>query len=155
MSIPVLSSFLRNLFPTTLLSKVASSPQLSTSEVLAGKVVAVYFSAHWCGPCRNFTPSLATLYQQAKAANKEFEVIFCSCDHSETEFRSYYGTSMPWLAIPYDDDKREELSGTFKVTGIPRLCILAPSGRILVDNAAGQPLSMATLDAWIQSGKTS
>ena len=40
-----------------------------TSQVLAGKGnVGIYFSAHWCPPCRGFTPKLAESYLEMKAA---------------------------------------------------------------------------------------
>merc|ERR1712188_352813 len=29
---------------------------------LAGKTIAIYFSAHWCPPCRGFTPELAKVF---------------------------------------------------------------------------------------------
>ena len=36
------------------------------SKALNGKkTVALYFSAHWCPPCRGFTPQLAGWYKQA------------------------------------------------------------------------------------------
>ena len=31
---------------------------------LTGKVVGLYWSAHWCPPCVEFTPILADVYQQ-------------------------------------------------------------------------------------------
>ena len=38
-------------------------------QVLADTpVLALYFSAHWCPPCRQFTPLLARAYSQAKQA---------------------------------------------------------------------------------------
>jgi thiol-disulfide isomerase/thioredoxin len=149
MTVATLSDFLRNLFPHTLLCKDASSvTPVETSVALSNKVIGVYFSAHWCGPCRNFTPQLANLYMQCKRANKKFEVIFCSADHSEKEFNEYY-SSMPWLAINYPEDVREELMAKFKVSGIPKLTILGPAGNIIVDNAAGGGLSLEAVDSWI------
>jgi thioredoxin-like negative regulator of GroEL len=47
----------------------------------------VYFSAHWCPPCRQFTPQLASLYKQAKAAGRKFEVVFVSADREESGFK--------------------------------------------------------------------
>jgi nucleoredoxin len=41
---------------------------LPVREALQGKqVLAFYFSAHWCPPCRQFTPVLAQAYRQARA----------------------------------------------------------------------------------------
>jgi thiol-disulfide isomerase/thioredoxin len=146
LSIAQLSQFLSNLFPSQLLSKGAAA--VPTRDALAGKVIGVYFSAHWCGPCRNFTPKLAALYNECKVSGRPFEVVFCSGDNSEDEFKSYFA-SMPWLAINYNDDAREGFMGKFKVSGIPKLSIMAPSGQILVDNAAATNISVGMVDQWV------
>ena len=43
------------------------------------KVVALYFSAHWCPPCRQFTPMLKQAWNQAKGRLKtkgSVQVVF-------------------------------------------------------------------------------
>jgi len=36
----------------------------SADAALAGKdVILIYFSAHWCPPCRGFTPVLKDFYE--------------------------------------------------------------------------------------------
>ena len=43
----------------------SKSGAISTTKALKGKTkVMLYFSAHWCPPCRAFTPQLADLYKQ-------------------------------------------------------------------------------------------
>ncbi len=149
----ILSPHLKQLLPPSILWKNPKEnnavQSISTSDALAGKHLAIYFSAHWCGPCRNFTPKLADLYHQIKTQGKNLEVIFCSADHDESGFNSYYA-SMPWMSIEYEDPKREEFMSLFKVSGIPRLCILSPSGRIIEDNAATRVLMMRDVDQWLQ-----
>lgn len=36
------------------------------AEALDGKVLAVYFSASWCAPCKQFTPILKKVYNKLK-----------------------------------------------------------------------------------------
>jgi nucleoredoxin len=90
------------------------------------KAVALYFSAHWCPPCRGFTPQLAEWYTNDLQA-KGLEVVFVSSDRDEAAFSEYYG-EQPWLALPYSDrDKKNELSKMYKVNGIPSLVIVDPA----------------------------
>src|SRR6185503_11111546 len=52
------------------------------------KYIAVYFSAHWCAPCRAFTPKLVEWYNANKAANPHFELVFVSADNSEKDMEA-------------------------------------------------------------------
>lgn len=40
---------------------------------------------------------------------------------------------MPWLAIPYGDDRCDEISAKFKVNSIPRLVIVGKDEKVLTD----------------------
>lgn len=97
---------------------------MTLTEAMAGKqALALYFSAHWCPPCRGFTPQLAEWYMQDLKA-KGLEVVFVSSDRDEAAFNEYFG-EMPWLALDFSDRKlKEQLSSAFKVQGIPSLVVL-------------------------------
>ena len=117
-------------------------------DALGGKeFILLYASAHWCGPCRQFTPMLAAWY---KGAQDNVEVVFLSADHDENGFKSYF-RSHPWMAVDYDDDARESLMASIKVSSIPRLVVLSGStGKIIEDNAVGKPLD---INRWRQLDK--
>jgi len=106
----------------TLTTKAGDKP---TNEVLAGKeVIGLYFSAHWCPPCRGFTPALGKFYDQIKDA-KNFEIIFVSSDRDASQFKEYYDEQAAWAALPFKDRAtKNALSKKFKVRGIPTLVIL-------------------------------
>lgn len=108
-----------------------------TAEVLDGKkAVAVYFSAHWCPPCRGFTPKLAEWYKK-DLKGKGLEVVFVSSDQDEKQFNDYYG-EQPWTALPYSErDLKASLSKKYKVAGIPSLVILDDEGEIITKEGRG------------------
>jgi len=105
--------------------------EIATDTALAGKgAIALYFSAHWCPPCRGFTPKLAEWYKK-DLSGKGLEVVFVSSDKDEASFKDYYG-EQPWLALPFNDRaKKDALSKKFKVQGIPAVVILGPDGSVI------------------------
>jgi nucleoredoxin len=108
-----------------------------TSSALEGKVVALYFSAHWCPPCQRFTPQLAEQYKKIQAAGLPFELVFVSSDRDEGAFKEYFG-EMPWLALPYEKRKEKEaLSSRFDVDGIPSVVVLDKDRSVITKNGRG------------------
>ncbi|KAM7250945.1 hypothetical protein ACFE04_022828 [Oxalis oulophora] len=103
---------------------------------LVGKTILLYFSAHWCPPCRSFTPKLIEAYHQIKAKDDAFEVVFVSSDKDQSAFDDYFG-GMPWLTLPFGDKRKESLGRLFKVEGIPSLVALGPTGKTLTKDARG------------------
>lgn len=104
-----------------------------TSQALGGKkVIGLYFSGHYCPPCRKFTPLLDVVYSTIKAAGHEdFEIIFVSSDKEETKFCEYY-QEMPWLALPYARrDLKLELCDQFSVKTVPTLIFFNDKGQVV------------------------
>lgn len=96
---------------------------------LKGKVLGVYFSAHWCPPCKGFTPDLVKFYKKMQEA-KEFDIIFASSDRDAAAFKEYFG-EMPWKAIPFGDDRKTQLSKLYGVSGIPTLVWIDKDGKTI------------------------
>jgi nucleoredoxin len=123
------------------------------------KLILFYFSAHWCGPCRQFTPKLIDYYNRVVAAHPEVELVFYSLDRSAKDMESYMReTGMPWLAIDYD--KRQEKPELSKTAGnsIPALFLVERTGRLLsntvVDGKYVGPEKVLTDLDGILSGKS-
>lgn len=92
---------------------------------------ALYFSAAWCGPCREFTPELVRDYAALKQLYPEFELVFVSWDHTEPEMHAYLRDgAMPWPALRHADRR---LRDVFRHAGnaIPCLVLVDASGREL------------------------
>lgn len=104
--------------------------ELTRSTALQGKHLALYFSAHWCPPCKHFTPELAKTYATIKREREDFELVFVSGDRTEEAFKEYF-KEMPWLALPYDKERYEALSAHFEVDGIPTLVVVSPEGTVI------------------------
>lgn len=77
-----------------------------------GKVLGFYFSAHWCPPCRAFTPQLAQWYRTVKDGpnGNKFEIVFVSSDRDQGSFDEYF-KEMPWHALPFQDRNKKVRTG--------------------------------------------
>jgi thiol-disulfide isomerase/thioredoxin len=96
---------------------------------VGSKAIGIYFSAHWCPPCRGFTPKLAEFYKDG--LKDKMEIFFVSSDKDQASFDAYFA-EMPWHALPYD--KRAEktfLSDAFGVSGIPAFVVLNNDGTLI------------------------
>jgi nucleoredoxin len=118
---------------------------------LKGKTVGLYFSAHWCPPCRAFTPSLVKF--RDNHAEEDFEIVFVSLDHSAGDKKTYIREmEMKWLTVPGAGSKEaRELAERFQVQGIPMLVILAPDGSIVTTN--GREEVMLSADTALRTWK--
>lgn len=97
--------------------------------------IGLYFGGRWCPHCPPFTEKLKMFYQQYKALDPQFEVIFISGDRSAADgnryFRELHGN---WLMMRFDSDAYKALSGHYDVEGIPSLVIVSKVGDIIMKN---------------------
>eukprot|EP00913_Durusdinium_trenchii_P004654 g4321.t1 len=136
-----------------------NAPEDGSKGDISGKVVALYFSAHWCPPCRGFTPALKQFYETLKEKGEEVEIVFVSGDKSQEEFQDWHllcqlsdslgEVKVPefstfesqeyfqnhhgdWLAVDFGAKKEmQELSQHFGIEGIPSLIVLDHKGKAI------------------------
>lgn len=123
-----------------------------TENVLKNKkIIGLYFSGHYCPPCKKFTPLLAEVYEEIKENNNtnnynntnnsnntnninntnDLEIIFISSDKEKDSFIKYY-KEMPWLALPYERrDIKTKLCEDYNVKTIPTLIFFDNNGKLL------------------------
>ena len=94
------------------------------NSALAGKdLVLFYFSAHWCPPCRQFTPMLKDFYEVRMDIVMDMlrymlvlqeveglEIVFVSSDRSPEDMQSYMKESHgDWLAVEHNSAVANDL----------------------------------------------
>lgn len=101
-------------------------------EVLQNKVVALYFSAGWCPPCKQFTPVLAEFYNELQENELPFEIVFVSSDKTASDMETYMKQChSDWLAVPFGSEMIQELKNRYHVTAIPKLIVVTDDGDVV------------------------
>ncbi|MBC8039689.1 MAG: redoxin domain-containing protein [Opitutaceae bacterium] len=118
--------------------KGKSLTPVSRETVIGSKYYAIYFSAHWCPPCRGFTPELVAAYKDLKAKNPDFEVVFVSSDQSNDDMKTYMTEyKMPWPAVRFDASKSIPAVQKHRGNGIPHLVFVTSDGEVLSSSYVG------------------
>ncbi len=97
------------------------------------KYYVFYYTASWCGPCQQFTPSLVEFYQKNK--NDKFELVLITSDGEEADMEEYaVSKKMPWPQLKLK--KAEDFKKQFKhgVSGIPSVIVCDLEGKIVTAN---------------------
>ena len=103
------------------------------------KLIGLYFSASWCGPCRKFTPNLVAYYNKNAAAHPEFEIVFVSNDKSAPAMERYMrDDQMPWPALSFDKVAANPSLTKYAGSGIPCLVIVDENGKVISDSYVGK-----------------
>lgn len=99
------------------------------------KFFAIYFSASWCGPCRQFTPDLVDAYGKIRALYPEFEIVHVNRDRTEGDMAGYMRDDrMPWPALRWSALRHTPEIERFGGSGIPCLVLIDETGKVLSDS---------------------
>ncbi|AWI09547.1 thioredoxin-like domain-containing protein [Ereboglobus luteus] len=110
---------------------VSVSGDLDPATLKTKKYLFVYYSAHWCPPCRKFTPKLVEFYNK-NHANGDFDLIFVSSDKGQREMNDYMkGEKMPWIGLKLDSKPARALKKLRRGTGIPCLILIDETGKVI------------------------
>lgn len=103
-------------------------------QALRGKIVGLYFGAHFCQACRKTTPLLAEKYKSIIGDQNIFEIIYIPFDCSEEIALEYYLSEMPWKMLSYSEqEKITILPHLYNIKGMPSLVLLDENGLISTD----------------------
>lgn len=96
------------------------------------KYFGIYYSASWCGPCREFTPKLVRWYKSNKKKNPHFELIFVSSDRTEEAMADYMKEyKMEFPALAFDQKSSSKGITKFSSGGIPNLVFVNADGTVI------------------------
>ena len=127
-------------------------------EIKKSPLIGIYFSAHWCPPCRGFTPILSKFYNVVNKKNKKIEIIFISFDREEKGYKEYY-ESMPWLSFPFKNEQKIRVAKDFEINGIPAFLVFDKNGKLIdydgrttvqmnFKNDSGEDIGSQILEKW-------
>ena len=97
---------------------------------LRGRIVIMEFWATWCGPCQYSGPSLDVIHRTYK--DRDVSVLLVNVGETPEQVRKWIGNRYAATILL---DREGLVSGSYGVSGIPRLFILNREGRILYDHS--------------------
>eukprot|EP00755_Sulcionema_specki_P001642 Sspe_Gene.117260::Locus_108092_Transcript_1_1_Confidence_1.000_Length_677::g.117260::m.117260/K17609/NXN; nucleoredoxin len=104
-------------------------PSAVEAKLRESKLLALYLSASWCPPCRQFSPKLHDI---AKGHPGDLAVVLISLDRCESDYEAYVKSLPCFYSVPYYTTARVDMVRLMQSTMLPTLFILdSHTGKII------------------------
>lgn len=94
----------------------------------------LFFAAEWvpsclsqCNVCKSFAPLLKKFYEEVNLEEKRIEIIYVGLDKVKKDYESFT-KAMPWVGLPFADEKLAGLKEFYDIRAIPKLLLLDVRG---------------------------
>jgi hypothetical protein len=146
--------------PTLNSSSGQSLTPSAISERLAGKRVALMFSAGWCPMCTSFEPALMQFREACATSGKAVEIIYVPSDRKEEDVIKRC-TAMNMMCVPIGEEA-DAVKSRFKIwagaecgklgmgrrSGVPALVVLDAQGGEEMAFIAAESQGANALSSW-------
>ncbi len=125
-----LSLSIGNQAPEFTMNDTNGNPVALSDVYKKGKVTMIDFWAGWCGPCRNFNPTLVKIYNEYHA--KGFEIIGVSLDRNRQEWLDAIKTDkLTWTNVSDLSYWNSDAAKLYNVRFIPQNVFVDSEGKII------------------------
>jgi thiol-disulfide isomerase/thioredoxin len=103
------------------------------------EIYLVYFGAHWCRPCRAFSPDLVATYKRLQELSPgHFELVFVSADRNASDQELYAReVGMPWPILKFSEVGSADAIERWAGPAIPDLIAINRSGDVIFNSFRG------------------
>ena len=109
----------------------SSNGKVTKEDLLKNEIIGVYFSAHWCGPCRAFNPTLTQIYEKYK--DKGFGILGVSLDkEKENWIKAIEDDKLVWSHVSDLAYWNCAAAKLYSIKYIPQSYFIDSTGKILL-----------------------
>lgn len=132
----------------------ATGKEIEPAGLEQAQVIALYYGASWCGPCRQFSPSLVKFVNRVMPENPHLAVVMLSNDKTDPPLYAYMrDEAMPWPVVTLSRVNKIPLLTGYVKNGIPQLVIVDRHGQVLADSSnLGPPAALQELEKILGTG---